>query len=405
MGIARALFERTGASQPLARKMLTHIFDGLEGGCIQLSQPGYPSIKLGDTSHQKVVDIQIQDPSVIARILRGGSIAAGESYIEGAWRCSDLHALLQLIAENQHKLDKLDGHLHWLQVLLTRLQHYGRRNHKQQAKKNILAHYDLGNPFYQGFLDPAMQYSSALYYSDGDSLELAQQHKLQRICEQLQLDPDDHLLEIGTGWGGLACYAAQHFGCRVTTTTISDEQFAFACDKVKQLDLQQQVTVLNKDYRELEGSFDKLVSIEMIEAVGERYLQGFIDLCAQRLKSGGIMVLQAITIADHRFASYRNSVDFIQQHVFPGGFLPSPGMLSDLLRSQFEYLNNLEMGLSYAQTLKHWHHRVIEQRREQSLGAQFDDAFYRLWHFYFAYCEAGFRTGNIGTCQLTLRRR
>ncbi len=392
-----------GGSVNWARKLILNSFAGLKGGAITLSQPGYPSIYLGELDHANNIELHILDPLVFARILRGGSVAAGETYIDGLWRCSDLHALLQLLANNQQQIDSLDRRLHWLSDGWMKLQHFFRRNHKRQAKKNILAHYDLGNDFYQSFLDSQMQYSSALFSGQALSLEEAQNQKLKRICEQLQLTADDHLLEIGTGWGGLAMYAAKNYGCKVTTTTISDKQFAHVQQQVKQQQLEHLITLLNKDYRDLRGEYDKLVSIEMIEAVGEKYLPGFAELCSQRLKVGGRMLLQAITIDDRRFHGYRKSVDFIQQYVFPGGFLPSPSLLKQLFsKHRLIPVQRLEMGLDYAETLQRWHQRILHQRQVGQQNFGFSEQFYRLWHFYFAYCEAGFRSRNIGTEQLTL---
>ncbi|WP_163132217.1 cyclopropane-fatty-acyl-phospholipid synthase family protein [Agarivorans sp. Alg241-V36] len=384
------------------RHLVLKTFDGLKGGAILMSQTGYESVHLGEVDHPDTVEVHILDSQVFSRILKGGSIAAGETYMEGLWRCSNLHQLLQLLADNQDHLDSLDRKLHWFTDAWFKVQHFFRRNNKRQAKKNILAHYDLGNDFYQSFLDPQMQYSSAIFGGQDITLAEAQDNKLKRICEQLKLESGDHLLEIGTGWGGLAMYAASHYGCKVTTTTISDKQHAHVLEKVAERNLSHLVTVLNKDYRDLEGQYDKLVSIEMIEAVGEKFLPGFAQVCANRLKAGGIMLLQAITIDDRRFSAYRKSVDFIQQYVFPGGFLPSPSLLKQLFSKQgLQSLQRLEIGIDYAETLQHWHQRVQQQHNNnQHFG--FDEQFYRLWHFYFAYCEAGFRSHNIGTEQLTM---
>ncbi|GDY24819.1 cyclopropane-fatty-acyl-phospholipid synthase [Agarivorans sp. Toyoura001] len=391
------------SSLDITRHLVMKTFDGLTGGAILLSQAGYESVHLGEKDYPHVVEVHILDAQVFSRILKGGSIAAGETYMEGLWRCSDLHRLLQLLADNQDHLDSLDRKLHWFTSAWFKVQHFFRRNHRRQAKKNILAHYDLGNDFYQSFLDPQMQYSSAIFGGQDITLAQAQDNKLKRICEQLKLQSNDHLLEIGTGWGGLAMYAASHYGCKVTTTTISDKQHAHVCQLVEQRNLGHLITVLNQDYRELEGEYDKLVSIEMIEAVGERYLPGFAELCSKRLKAGGLMLLQAITIDDRRFTAYRKSVDFIQQYVFPGGFLPSPSLLKQLFSKQgMQPLQRLEIGIDYAETLQHWHHRVQQQHQNNSQSFGFDEQFYRLWHFYFAYCEAGFRSHNIGTEQLTM---
>ncbi|UPW19713.1 cyclopropane-fatty-acyl-phospholipid synthase family protein [Agarivorans sp. TSD2052] len=395
----------TSASTGLdwTRHLVLKTFDGLKGGAILMSQAGYESVHLGEKDHPDTVEVHILESQVFPRILKGGSIAAGETYMEGLWRCSNLHRLLQLLADNQDHLDSLDRKLHWFTSTWFKVQHFFRRNHKRQAKKNILAHYDLGNDFYQSFLDPQMQYSSALFAGQDISLAQAQSNKLKRICEQLKLESSDHLLEIGTGWGGLAIYAASHYGCKVTTTTISDKQHAYVCEQIEKQDLAHLITVLNKDYRELEGQYDKLVSIEMIEAVGERYLPGFAQLCASRLKVGGVMLLQAITIDDRRFSAYSKTVDFIQQFIFPGGFLPSPSLLNQLFTQQgLKPIQRLEMGIDYADTLQHWHHKVQQQRKSSGENFGFDEQFYRLWHFYFAYCEAGFRSHNTGTEQLTM---
>lgn len=383
------------------RSLFTRFLSGITGGSIVLSQQGYTSTRFGDDTGQPI-QLEIIQPDVIKKIIKGGSIAAGETYIQGLWRCSDLHALLDLIGRNQSQLDALDASQNWLFALMSKIQHVLRRNNKRQAKKNILAHYDLGNDFYQSFLDSRMQYSAAIYDRDDCTLEQAQENKLTRICEELALKPGDHLLEIGSGWGGLALFAATHYGCKVTTTTISDQQYKYCQAQVKKAGLEDRITLLNQDYRDLTGTYDKLVSIEMIEAVGESFLENFAQRCATHLKPGGRMLLQSITIADDRFEQYRNQVDFIQQYVFPGGFLPSVSMIRELFQKQgLQIDNQFEMGLDYARTLNDWH-LAVQAARSEGKHFDFDESFYRLWHFYFAYCESGFRSFNTGTQQFTL---
>ncbi|MFM2477835.1 class I SAM-dependent methyltransferase [Celerinatantimonas sp. MCCC 1A17872] len=393
----------------LARNIVTMFLSRIDGACIELQQPGQPSQLFGQkgAKHQLVIDVR--DACVFERVLRGGTLAAAETYIEGLWRTSNLHELLLVMANNQQRLDHLDSNISKLFQWSAKIRHWLNHNRKQQAKRNILAHYDLGNHFYQSFLDSKMQYSCALYDDELKNrppealLEQAQERKLKRICDQLQLNSSSHLLEIGSGWGGLAIYAAQHYGAQVTTTTISDEQYAYCCQKVHKLHLNDKIRVLSCDYRDLHGHFDKLVSIEMIEAVGHAYLPQFIQKCADLLTPGGKMLLQTITIKDERYDNYRHNTDFIQQMVFPGGFLPALKILKRLFRkSKLQIDNQLDMRLSYAKTLRAWHNRLCAYRAQHPGDLGFNAQFFRLWHFYMAYCEAGFLSANTGVWQLTL---
>jgi len=283
--------------------------------------------------------------------------------------------------------------------------HWQNRNTQSGSKRNILAHYDLGNELYTRFLDPQMQYSSAIYPSETTTLEYAQLYKLKTICERLKLTKDDHLLEIGTGWGGLAIYAAQHFGCKVTTTTISDAQYSYAEERVKALGLESQVTLLKQDYRELTGTYDKVVSIEMIEAVGYEFLPSFFKQCNDRLKEGGKLLIQSITIADQRFEHYRRNVDFIQRYIFPGGFLPSINELSKQMTSNtvlvIEGLHDI--GLDYAKTLAHWRDNFLASWSELPQFG-YDEEFKRLWLYYLAYCEGAFLERSTSTVHLVARK-
>jgi cyclopropane-fatty-acyl-phospholipid synthase len=349
--------------------------------------------------------IHIPDHSVYRDFVKGGSIGAAEAYIEGKWSSPDLTNVIRVFAKAQQLTDQLETKKSWLIKLKNSVIHWQNRNSRSGSKRNILAHYDLGNELYSRFLDPEMMYSSAIYPTPQASLAEAQIHKLDTICQRLELKPSDHLLEIGTGWGGLAIYAAQHYGCQVTTTTISDAQFNYAQQRVNDLGLSKQITLLKKDYRELTGEYDKLVSIEMIEAVGYEYLASFFQQCNRRLKTGGKLLIQSITIADQRFDYYRHNVDFIQRYIFPGGFLPSINILSQHLSQHtglvMESLHDI--GLDYAKTLADWRSQFIHAWPELThLG--YDEQFKRLWLYYLAYCEGAFLERSTSTVQLTARK-
>jgi cyclopropane-fatty-acyl-phospholipid synthase len=279
--------------------------------------------------------------------------------------------------------------------------HAARRNTRTGSRRNIAAHYDLGNEFFELFLDEGMMYSSAMFASPSDTLEQASERKLRRICEKLDLQPGDHLLEIGTGWGGMAIFAAREYGCRVTTTTLSERQHALASARVREAGLEERVTLLLRDYRDLDGRYDKLVSIEMVEAVGHQFLDGYFGKCASLLGPGGLALVQAITIEDHRYARALGSVDFIKRHVFPGSFIPCASVLVDSAAraGRLRLLNLEEFGDSYALTLQHWRRR-FHAHREKARALGLDERFLRLWEFYLCYCEGGFLEHAIGDAQL-----
>jgi cyclopropane-fatty-acyl-phospholipid synthase len=298
-------------------------------------------------------------------------------------------------------MDHLESGMARFGGVLLKLAHWYRRNTRAGSQRNIHAHYDLGNELFQLFLDPTMMYSSAVFPRPDASLEEASLHKLDLVCRKLDLRPDDHLLEIGTGWGGLALHAARNFGCRVTTTTISRNQFDFATGRVRGAGLGDRVKVLARDYRDLTGTFDKLVSIEMIEAVGHRFLDGYFRICSERLKPAGRMLLQAIVIADRNFEQARRSVDFIQKYIFPGGALSSCGaLLSSVSRTtDLQLAGFQDIGLDYARTLRIWRERFLGRLRDvQRLG--YPDDFVRMWEWYLAYCEGGFRERAISAVQV-----
>ncbi|KAB8308448.1 MULTISPECIES: SAM-dependent methyltransferase [Rahnella] len=402
-------FAREGAMNrrsKAARALILGVLKNLNGAGLTLREPGEDAVFFGDATAPLQGEIEVHNLRAYRRVLLGGSIAAGESFIDGDWTTPNLTAVLQLLAENMKLVDKIEARLSWLSTPLNRLIHLFRRNSPTQARKNISAHYDLGNDFYQGFLDEQMLYSSAWYQTPQMSLEQAQEAKMRRLCEQLQLHAGDHLLEIGTGWGAMAEFAAREYGCKVTTTTISREQFRYASQRIANAGLSDRVTVLFEDYRSLDGQYDKLVSIEMIEAVGKRYLSTFFKRCNALLKPQGRLAIQAITIADQRYATYSRKVDFIQRYVFPGGFLPSiTAMNETMTRYTGLVVRDLfDIGFDYARTLHEWRERVQRYWNAQPDGVQ-DEHFRRLWLFYLCYCEAGFRARTISTVQLIAERR
>lgn len=349
--------------------------------------------------------IEVKHPGFYSRVLRGGSIAAGEAYMDGWWDSPDLSALMKLMALNMRALDQIEEQAGWLTRLLYKVSHWANRNSQQNSRQNIHVHYDLGNSLYESFLDSNMLYSSALYQQDCDSLEQAQINKMDRLCQQLNLQPSDHVIEIGTGWGAMAIYMAEHYGCQVTTTTISEEQYTYAKHKIEQKGLTERINLLKEDYRNLSGSYDKLVSIEMIEAVGKQYLPSYIKKCQSLLKSGGMMAIQAITIADQRYEYYSNNVDFIQKYIFPGGFLPSVTSLTQAATKYSDLVvrDLFDIGLDYARTLSEWHYRFNQSEHDiRSFG--YDDKFIRMWRYYLSYCEGGFLARSISAVHMTFQR-
>ncbi len=387
----KAVFDNLGWFDRLCRKFTLNFLSQLRHGGITLVEAGTEH-QFGEAEAELQVTLTVVDPTFYQKLVLAGSVGGGEAYIHGHWRCDNLTALVQIFARNLAVLDKMDSTWARLSRPVLKLLNYRNRNTVSQSKKNISAHYDLGNAMYQLFLDPSMMYSSAIYPSADSSLEEAQQHKLEQICQRLQLQQSDHLIEIGTGWGSMAIYAAQHYGCKVTTTTISQQQYDYAKAKIEALGLTDKITLLFKDYRELTGSYDKLVSIEMIEAVGDDFLDNYFAKCSDLLKPDGIMVIQAITMVDHRYDQYVREVDFIKRYIFPGGCLPSINRMAtavaehtDLVIRQIQ-----DIGFDYARTLKDWCDNFMAQR-DAVHKLNYDDNFIRLWHFYLCYCEGGFR--------------
>ena len=351
------------------------------------------------------VTINVLDPQFYWSCAAGGSIGAAEAYGDGLWNTDDLPGAIRIFALNREALESMESGLAALMRPFLKGFSWLHRNTKHGSRRNIAAHYDLGNEFFREFLDDTMMYSCAIFENENTSLEAASLAKIDHVCQKLQLRSGDHLLEIGTGWGALAVHAAQHYGCRVTTTTISQEQAQLAAERIQRAGLSQQISLLQKDYRELTGTYDKLVSIEMIEAVGHQYFDTFFERCSALLKPNGMMLLQAITIAEQEYDRARRSTDFIQRHIFPGSCLPSNRAMLDCItrKTDFRVFHLEDLTPHYAQTLREWRRRFLRrQDRIRSLG--FDDRFLRLWDFYFAYCEGGFEERVIGDIQLMLTK-
>lgn len=400
----KAVFDNLGWFDRLCRKFTLNFLSQLQHGAITLSEAG-EELQFGEKHAELKTTITVLDPAFYQKLILAGSVGGGEAYIHGYWRCDNLTALVQIFARNLAVLDKMDSTWARLSRPLLKLLNYRNRNTLSQSKRNIAAHYDLGNAMYQLFLDKSMMYSSAVYPSAEATLAEAQQHKLAQICQRLQLCPQDHLIEIGTGWGSMAIYAAQHYGCKVTTTTISQQQYDYTAERIRELGLEQQITLLFKDYRELEGTYDKLVSIEMIEAVGDEFLDDYFEKCSSLLKPDGIMVLQAITMVDNRYQQYVREVDFIKRYIFPGGCLPSISRMANAVADKTDLVIRQvqDIGFDYARTLKDWCDNFMAQRDAvHQLG--YDDNFIRLWHFYLCYCEGGFRERATSAVHVVLTK-
>ena len=379
---------------------------GLRGRPLRLVDALGSAVAGSEHHAGKPVTISVDDPSFYRAVAANGSVGAAEAYMDGLWRCDDLVGLVQILVRNRDLLDRMETGMARLGGLAMRGLHAIRRNTREGARRNIAAHYDLGNTFFELFLSPDLMYSSALFgKAADDTLEHASVRKLDRICGKLRLQPGDRVVEIGTGWGGFALHAAKNYGCHVTTTTISREQHALASTRIAEAGLQQQVTLLLEDYRDLRGTFDKLVSIEMVEAIGASQLDTYFAKIGSLLKPDGLALVQAITIEDHRYAQALRSVDFIKRHVFPGSFIPSiAAMMAAKSRSSDMSLTHMEdFGSSYARTLSAWRERFLARLPE--VRAQgYDACFIRMWEFYLAYCEGGFRERSIGVAQLLLAK-
>jgi cyclopropane-fatty-acyl-phospholipid synthase len=345
--------------------------------------------------------LNVLHPRFYTQVLFGGSIGAGEAYMSGHWSSDDLTLLLRIILLNQSVFTGLDKGLSRLKAPLYKAYHFLHKDSRKGSRINIAAHYDLGNDFYALFLDKTLTYSCAIFERPESSLQEASTAKYDRICKKLELCHKDHVLEIGTGWGGFAVHAAERYGCRVTTTTISRAQHDLALERIRNAGLGDRVHVLFKDYRDLKGLFDKLVSIEMIEAVGHQYLSTFFRCCSNLLMEQGTMLLQSITIADQTFERHKKEVDFIKRYIFPGSCIPSVTAMGDAVAeaTNLRLLHLEDITLHYARTLRTWRERFFDNIRQvRALG--YSDTFIRMWEFYLCYCEAGFQERYLGDVQM-----
>lgn len=363
---------------------------------------GTPAADPRDTLHARM---RIHDPAFFRMVALNGSVGAGEAYMDGLWACDDLVALVRILVRNRDRLDAMETGLARVGGWAMQAWYAFCRNTVAGSRRNIAAHYDLGNDLFKLFLDENLMYSSALYERADDTLDVASTRKLDRICRKLALQPDHHVVEIGTGWGGFALHAASHYGCRVTTTTISNEQHALAVERIAAAGLADRVTVLLEDYRDLRGRYDRVVSIEMIEAIGHQYLDTYCSKVGRLLADDGAALIQAITIEDHRYAKALEAVDFIKRYIFPGSFIPSISAIVDAFarNGDLKLFNLEDIGYSYARTLHEWRERFMAQRDAvRALG--YPDRFTRMWEFYLAYCEGGFLERSIGDVQMLLTR-
>ena len=400
--------ERTEATRldRIARRGLLGRLAALQFGRLTLTE-GDETHTFGTTDAFPLeAAIAVHHPRFYSDVVFGGTVGAGEAYMARAWTCDDLTAAIRIIIRNESVLQAMDTGLARLaSAPLHKLFHFLHKNTRRGSRANITAHYDLGNEFYSLFLDETLTYSCGIFEQPHSTLREASEAKYDRLCRKLRLGPDDHVLEIGTGWGGFAIHAASRYGCRVTTTTISQAQYGLASQRVEAAGVADRVELLLSDYRELEGQFDKLVSIEMIEAVGHQFLGTFLRHCADRLKPDGVLGLQAITIADQIHRQHIHEVDFIKRYIFPGSCIPSvTAMCQAATRHTDLRLFHLEdITPHYATTLRMWRERFFDRIDDvRALG--FSDTFVRMWDFYLSYCEAGFLERYIGNVQMVLTK-
>ncbi|MDX1597240.1 MAG: cyclopropane-fatty-acyl-phospholipid synthase family protein [Marinobacter sp.] len=390
----------------LAKRLVCQQLALLKDGILTVRERDSDDLVFGDgnTSHAPA-ELIIHHHSTWRDLLTGGSVGAAESWVAGDWESPDLVALLRFFTRNVDRMNEFEDRFSWITKPALKSLHWLNRNTKTGSRKNISAHYDLGNDLFETFLDPTMMYSSAIYPSWESTLDEAAVYKLDTICRKLDLKPGDKVIEIGTGWGGFAIHAAKHYGCHVTTTTISEEQLALAKQRVAEEGLTNRITLLFDDYRDLAGQFDKLVSIEMIEAVGPQFLDSYLSQISDLLRPDGLALIQAINMPEQRYQRALRNVDFIQRYIFPGSFIPSFGAILESVRkgSNLVLTHAEDIGFHYARTLHDWCDRFMANSAAlDDMG--YDQAFRRLWHFYFAYCEAGFSERAIGVSQLVLAK-
>ena len=398
-------FEKPLIIDKVARKIIFSHFNRIKEGEITVIEKS-AHITFGEITANFPVKatIEIQNPKMYLDIVAKGLNGSADAFIKGWWTCDNLTNLVRIFTRNRDAANQFESGIANLAIWIMKLSHSCRRNNLKKSLRNIHAHYDLGNDFFSTFLDDTRMYSCAIFSKPESSLHEASITKIDRICKKLNLSPADHLLEIGTGWGGFALHAAKHYGCRVTSTTISKEQFVFTENLIKENGLQDQITILKKDFRQLDGQFDKLVSIEMIEAIGYKLYKTFFQKCSQLLKPEGLLVIQAITITDNLFEESKDFIDFIKQYIFPGSCIPSITALCTAATSSDIKLFHLEdITPHYARTLKEWRINFLKNNKQvKDLG--FTNAFIRMWLFYLCYCEGGFIERQIGNVQMVFTK-
>jgi cyclopropane-fatty-acyl-phospholipid synthase len=398
---------RPGLRVRIAKKLVLARLQGIGAGQVEIEDLADGTVSRfgrGDGLDVRAT-IRVLDPDFWGAIVARGSVGAAESWIDGHWTCDDLTALVRVMVRNREVLDGMERGLARLSQPFLKLFHSRNANSKDGSRRNIAAHYDLGNDFFELFLDESLTYSCGVFEHEHATLHDAQRAKLDRLCRKLELTPDDHLLEIGTGWGSLAIHAAREYGCRVTTTTISKQQHEIAARRIAEAGLEDRITLLLKDYRDLDGKFDKLVSCEMVEAVGHDYLETFLAKCAELLHPHGAMAMQAILIEDREFDRAVREVDFIKRYVFPGSFIPSTTAIVDAATkaSDLRLRQADEIGPHYVTTLRTWRENLYANvGRIRELG--YDDQFLRLWEYYLCYCEGGFAERFLGVGQFLFTR-
>ncbi len=390
----------------ILRKRLLDLLKNMRGCRITIDEDGETHVlglPAAVPTETLVAHIHIHDSAFYRQVALNGSVGAGEAYMDGLWDCDDLVVLTRILVRNRDHLDAMETGFARIGGSALRVWSALMRNTRKGSRRNIAAHYDLGNDLFKLFLDENLMYSSAIFESEDDTLEVASTRKLDRICQKLDLGPQHHVLEIGTGWGGFALHAAKHYGCRVTTTTISREQHDLARERINAAGLTDRVTLLLEDYRDLQGQFDRVVSIEMIEAIGHQYLDTYFATVNRLLKADGMALIQAITIEDHRYKQALKSVDFIKRFIFPGSFIPSISAMTHAIgrNSDMKLFNLEDIGPSYALTLRAWRQRFLNRISEvRTLG--YPERFIRMWVFYLTYCEGGFIERSIGDVHMLL---
>lgn len=404
--ISSALESPNKVSFGWQQKIIHKLFSGMSVGALLLRYSDGSEVIYGEKNHPLEAEIHlVDDKEFFRRCVAFGNVGLGEAYMEDIWRTPDIKAVIAFFIRNMHA--KMGAKLSSNKIrainklrFLNKLFHIARANTIRTSKKNITEHYDLGNDFYKLFLDKSMTYSSGLFQSEDSTLEEAQFAKYDALCKKLKLKQGDHVLEIGCGWGGFACHAAQHYGCTITGVTISDEQHKYAVQRVKNAGLCDLVDLRLQDYREIEGSFDHIVSIEMLEAVGDKFLPGYFRRCDELLKPSGLLAIQIITVPDCRYAELKRGVDFIQRHIFPGSLLLSLGRISEVMKKTgtLTAFQLDDMGPDYARTLAAWHDR-FNSKLSDVRAQGFDEIFIRKWNYYLKYCEAAFETRNISVVQ------